>query len=97
VNSVPKPPTSRDKVRAHRERLRAQGLKPLQLWVPDVNAAGFASAARRQSRAVGASANEKDEQAFVDAMGEPLLWEEPEAATLHAAGGIKPVKRKART
>jgi hypothetical protein len=96
VNSVPKPPTSRDKVRAHRERLRAQGLKPLQLWVPDVNAPGFASAARRQSRAVAASADESDEQAFVDAISVGVLWDEPEALTLPAATNAKPTKRKAR-
>ena len=29
---------SRDKVRAHRERLRRQGLRPIQIWVPDVRA-----------------------------------------------------------
>ncbi len=96
MNSVPKPPTSRDKVRAHRERLRAQGLKPLQLWVPDVNAAGFASAARRQSRAVATSADESDEQAFVDAISMGALWDEPEALTLPAATNAKQTKRKAR-
>lgn len=28
--------SSREKVRAHRERLRQQGLRPIQIWVPDV-------------------------------------------------------------
>jgi antidote-toxin recognition MazE-like antitoxin len=27
---------TRDKVKAHRERLRRQGLRPIQVWVPDV-------------------------------------------------------------
>ncbi|MGH3545049.1 MAG: antitoxin MazE-like protein, partial [Mycobacteriales bacterium] len=27
-------------MRAHRRRLREQGLKPIQIWVPDVNAPG---------------------------------------------------------
>ncbi|MCW2631974.1 MAG: hypothetical protein JWR88_936, partial [Pseudonocardia sp.] len=27
---------TRDRVAAHRARLRAQGLRPLQIWVPDV-------------------------------------------------------------
>ncbi len=76
MNSMPKPPPpaspSRDKVRAHRERLRAQGLKPLQIWVPDVNARGFPSAARQQSRAVAQSAHETDEQAFLDAISAPF-------------------------
>ena len=65
---APPPSPSRDKVRAHRERLRAQGLKPLQIWVPDVNAAGFGKAARLQSRVVANSRHEATEQAFVDAI-----------------------------
>ena len=41
---------SRRRVRAHRERLRAQGLRPVQIWVPDVNAEGFAAEAHPASR-----------------------------------------------
>jgi hypothetical protein len=58
---------SRDRVRAHRARLRAQGLRPVQIWVPDVSAKGFAAEAHRQSRAVAASEAAEDDQAFVDA------------------------------
>ncbi|PYO45229.1 MAG: hypothetical protein DMD33_00165, partial [Gemmatimonadetes bacterium] len=32
---------SRQKVRAHRERLRAQGLRPIQIWVPDTRSPKF--------------------------------------------------------
>jgi predicted nucleic acid-binding protein len=35
---------SRDKVRAHRERLRRRGLRPIQIWVPDVRLRRFAQA-----------------------------------------------------
>jgi hypothetical protein len=62
--------TSRDKVRAHRERLRRRGLRPIQLWVPDVRSRSFAREARRQSRLVAASAFEREDQAFVDAISE---------------------------
>jgi Protein of unknown function (DUF3018) len=61
---------SRRRVRAHRERLRAQGLRPVQIWVPDVNAEGFAAEAHRQSRAVAASDAADDDQAFVDSVSE---------------------------
>ena len=44
--------TSRDKVRAHRTRLRKAGLRPVQIWVPDVRSKSFARAAHRQSLAV---------------------------------------------
>lgn len=61
-------PSSRNRVRKHRDRLRAQGLRPLQIWVPDVSAPGFAEEAHRQSRAVSASALAADDQSFVDAI-----------------------------
>ncbi len=61
---------SRRRVRAHRERLRAQGLRPVQIWVPDVNAEGFAAEAHRQSRAVAVSDAADDDQAFVDSISE---------------------------
>jgi Protein of unknown function (DUF3018) len=61
---------SRRRVRAHRKRLRARGLRPVQIWVPDVTAEGFAAEAHRQSRAVAASAAAEDDQAFVDSVSE---------------------------
>lgn len=56
------------RVRAHRERLRAQGLRPIQIWVPDVSSPQFVSAARTQSLAVAAGEHEQDDQAFIDAV-----------------------------
>jgi len=62
--------SSRDKVRLHRERLRAQGLRPVQIWVPDVRARSFISAARKQSKAVAASEHAGTDQRFIDALAE---------------------------
>ena len=59
---------SRDKVRAHRVRLRKQGLRPVQIWVPDVRAKAFVRAAHRQSLAVARSPHARADQAFVDAI-----------------------------
>lgn len=61
-----KPKPSRTKVRQHRERLRAQGLRPIQIWVPDVRASTFRSEAHRQSLAVATSAHAHEDQAFID-------------------------------
>lgn len=61
---------SRSRVRAHRARLRAQGLRPVQIWVPDVSAEGFVAEAHRQSRAVAASEHADDDQAFTDEISE---------------------------
>jgi hypothetical protein len=59
---------SRIKVREHRERLREQGLRPIQIWVPDVRASSFRAEAHRQSLAVAASVHAADDQAFIDAV-----------------------------
>jgi hypothetical protein len=65
---APKPKSSRVKVREHRERLRRQGLRPIQIWVPDVRAPAFRSEAHRQSLAVAASSLAHEDQAFIDAV-----------------------------
>lgn len=65
-----RPKSSRDKVRAHRERLRKQGLRPIQLWVPDVRSRSFKAQAHRQSLAVAESDYAADDQAFIDAVSE---------------------------
>ncbi len=59
---------TREKLRAHRERLRRQSLRPIQIWVPDVRTHAFAAEARRQCLLVNASDQEADDQAFVDAI-----------------------------
>ncbi len=61
---------SREKVRVHRERLRAQGLRPIQIWVPDTRSPAFAAEAHRQSRLVALSPHADEDQAFVDAVSE---------------------------
>ena len=68
--AVVKPKSSRAKVRRHRERLRAQGLRPIQIWVPDIRAPRFRSEAHRQSMAVATSAHARADQAFIDAVSE---------------------------
>jgi hypothetical protein len=65
--SAPGAKSSNMKVRRHRERLREQGLRPIQIWVPDVRASSFKSEAHRQSLAVAAGPNARDDQAFIDA------------------------------
>ncbi len=62
--------TTRTKVQAHRNRLRALGLRPIQIWVPDTRSKAFAAEARRQSRAIALSEQEADDQAFIDSVSE---------------------------
>jgi hypothetical protein len=61
---------NRRKVQEHRQRLRAQGMRPIQIWVPDVHAAKFAEEARRQSLLVAQSPEEAEIQAFIKAVVE---------------------------
>jgi hypothetical protein len=60
--------SNRDRVRAHRQRLRRDGLRPVQFWVPDVRSPEFIAEAHRQSAAIAASEGEAEDQAFVDAV-----------------------------
>jgi hypothetical protein len=59
---------TRDKVRAHRNRLRQQGLRPIQIWVPDVRSRDFAAEAHKQSQAVARSRYARKDQDFIDAI-----------------------------
>jgi Protein of unknown function (DUF3018) len=61
---------TRVKVQEHRARLRAQGLRPIQIWVPDVRSPEFRAEARRQAALVAASQHAADDQAFIDAISE---------------------------
>jgi hypothetical protein len=73
MTPISKTRSSRAKVREHRQRLRRQGLRPIQIWVPDVRAPRFRKEAHRQSAAVAASAATRDDQAFIDAISD---WDE---------------------
>lgn len=66
MSEAKRPKPSRDKVRAHRERLRGQGLRPIQIWVPDVRSPEFRTEARRQSLLIAQSSQEREDQEFVD-------------------------------
>ncbi|MFN7023386.1 MAG: antitoxin MazE family protein [Pseudorhizobium sp.] len=68
--SVSNPKPSRVKVSEHRARLRAQGLRPIQIWVPDVRASSFKTEAHRQSLAVATSNDAMGDQAFIDAVSD---------------------------
>jgi hypothetical protein len=71
--------STRDRVRQHRERLRRQGLRPVQIWVQDVRAPEFIAEAHRQSIAIATSEGDADDQAFVDAISVPLDADDEQA------------------
>ncbi|MGH7877295.1 MAG: antitoxin MazE family protein [Candidatus Dormibacteraceae bacterium] len=64
--------TVRERVSNHRSRLRAHGMRPIQIWVPDVRSPKFVAEAHRQSVAVAGSLHAKDDQAFIDSISDDL-------------------------
>lgn len=66
---------SREKSRQYEIRLRRQGLRPIQIWVPDVRSPSFVEEARRQSLAVVRSDHAAIDQEFIDAVS---VWHDAE-------------------
>jgi Protein of unknown function (DUF3018) len=69
------PSGPRNRMRAHRARLREAGLRPVQIWVPDVRMPRIAREAERQSLLAARHASESAALAFIDAAAD--TGEEP--------------------
>lgn len=52
--------TTSERVQRHRAALRASGLRPVQIWVPDTRRAGFVEECRRQSLSLLDDAQERE-------------------------------------
>ena len=50
--------TPAERVRRHRERMRAQGFRLVQLWLPDTRSADFRARCRAQSARIAADRHE---------------------------------------
>jgi Protein of unknown function (DUF3018) len=59
-----------ERVEKHRRALRAAGLRPIQIWVPDVRSRSFALQARKQSLAIARSTQEQDDIAFIESVAD---------------------------
>jgi len=66
---------ARERVRKHRETLRARGLRPVQIWVPDTRKPGFAEEARRQCLAVRDDPQEKETVDWIEKAMDYTGWE----------------------
>ena len=47
--------TSAERVKRRRDKMRASGLRPVQIWVPDTRSPGFAAECRRQCKLIAAA------------------------------------------
>ena len=62
------PSPIRQRVQKRRQALRAAGLRPVQIWVPDARRPGFSEECNRQSLLTAAAdAADLDLQGFLDA------------------------------
>jgi hypothetical protein len=79
--------SSRDKVRAHRHRLRQRGLRLVQMWLPDTRTKAFAEQAHRDSVAIARTTRDAEDQDWLDSMS---WWNSPEAKALEEREPLTP-------
>jgi hypothetical protein len=73
--------SSREKVQAHRARMRKRGFRVVQMWLPDTRTEQFAEQAHKDSVAIRRSERDAQDQVWVDSIS---WWNSPEAAALEA-------------
>ena len=61
-------------MRAYRDRLRRQGLRPVQVWLPDVRSRRFATEARRQSRLASRHRSEREIVEHIERAADLAGW-----------------------
>lgn len=64
----PTPVPGRERVAKRRAALRAQGLRPKQIWVPDVHSPEYKAEISRQCRLLAEAMKDSDDLAFAEAV-----------------------------
>ena len=67
--------TTAERVQKHRDNLRKKGLKPVQIWVPDVRKDGFSDECKRQALMVKDLDKEINIDAFIEDASDLRGWE----------------------
>ncbi len=70
--SVPK--TAKQRMSARRKRLRAQGLRPVQFWVPDLRDPKVRADLRRQGRLLAKHPENAEIDAWIEAVSDFSGW-----------------------
>jgi hypothetical protein len=68
----PKPRTAQQRMASRRERLRAQGLRPVQFWVPDLRDPKVVADIRRQAKLM---AQHPENDAIDDWLEKVIDWD----------------------
>ena len=66
--------SSAPRVQRRRDKLRAAGLRPIQIWVPDVRRPGFAEECRRQSLRLRGDPQEAEILSWLEAAADTDGW-----------------------
>ena len=66
--------SSAPRVQRHRAQLKAQGMRPVQLWVPDTRSADFAAECRRQSALLVADPLERETLDWIEQVADTTGW-----------------------
>jgi ribosomal protein L30/L7E len=64
-----------ERVSKHRAALRAAGLRPIQIWVPDTKKKGFAAECRRQCLRLRDDPAEKEIMEWIEKVADLTGWE----------------------
>lgn len=62
------------RVKKHRDSLRASGLRPIQIWVPDTRKRGFAAECIRQSLLLKNDKHEEETLEWLDSVADREGW-----------------------
>jgi len=62
------------RVQKHRDSLRASGLRPLQIWVPDTRRRGFKKECHRQSLLLQGDSLEQDVLQWIESTADDKGW-----------------------
>jgi hypothetical protein len=63
-----------DRVRKHREQLRAEGLKPVQIWLPDTRSESFRRKCEQESLSLATDPLEADTLAWIADVADTDGW-----------------------
>jgi len=64
-----------ERVQKHRQSLRAAGLRPIQIWVPDTRNPKFAEECLRQSRLLTEDPQEEEIMKFLESVADTDGWQ----------------------
>lgn len=62
------------RVRKHREQLRAEGLKPVQIWIPDTRSESFRRKCEQEALSLAADPLEADTLAWIAEVADTDGW-----------------------